>query len=352
MTTVSLPLITVCIPAYGRAAVLPELLDSILSQDYDDFDVLLCEDASPERAAIAAIVADYQARYPGRVHYHANEKNLGYDGNIRNLVAQAGGRYCFFMGNDDLMQAGALKTVAAALGRYPEVGVILRSYASFDGTPDNINQVYRYFEEERLFPPGPQTIATFYRRCVVIPGLVLNRAAALKHATERFDGTLLYQLYLVATLLVDMNGVSLPEVLALYRNGGIPDFGNSEKEKGKFVPTLQTPESSLHFMRGMLQIASWVEAERKVPIYQAILRDIGNYSYPIISIQSGRSLPVFVGYAFRLALLGFWKCGMFYLYFLSIVFLGAQRVDGLIRFIKRRLGHTPRIGSVYRGAAK
>jgi len=352
MTTVSVPLITVCIPAYGRAGVLPELLDSVMSQDFDDFDLLICEDASPARAAIGAIVGDYQARYPGRMHFHANEENLGYDGNIRNLVARAKGHYCFFMGNDDLMNAGALKTVASALGRYQELGVILRSYASFDGTPENINQTYRYFEREMLFPPGPRTIATFYRRCVVIPGLVVNRAAALRHATERFDGTLLYQLYLVANILVDMNGVSLPEILTLYRNGGIPDFGNSEKEKGKFVPQSQTPESSLHFMRGMLQIASWVEADRKVPIYKMILRDIGNYSYPIISIQAGQSLPVFLGYAYRLALLGFWKCGMFYLYFLSIVVLGTKRVDALIRFIKRRLGHTPRIGSFYRGAAK
>jgi abequosyltransferase len=283
---------------------------------------------SPQREEIKAVVQRYMKLKPGYIRYFENELNLGYDANLRNLIEKSSGNYCFFMGNDDLMYPGALRTVASALERYNNVGVILRSYASFDGTPDKINQTFRYFDREIFFPAGPLTIATFYRRSVVIPGVVFSRSEALKFSTDRFDGTLLYQLYLVAN---------------------IPDFGNSEKEVGKFVPEDQTPESSLHFMRGMLEIAIWVEKSRRISIYHPILWDIGNYSYPILAIQSRRSPSVFVKYAYGLARMGVWKSGMFFAYFFAILLFGAKRVDALIRFIKQRLGHTPTIGAVYRG---
>lgn len=341
-----MPLLSVCIPAYNRPEVLPALLDSILGQDFDDYDVVICEDKSPMRRDIAEVVDSYSRKYPGRIAYFENEKNLGYDANLRNLIAKATGQYCLFMGNDDLMCPGALTAVAGAVRRHPDVGVVLRSYASFDGTPDNIAQVFRYFDKEIFFPAGAETIATIYRRSVVIPGMVINREAAIELSTDRFDGSLLYQLYLVANILVTKNAVFLPDILVLYRNGGVPDFGNSEKEKGKFVPTEQTPASSVYFMQGMLEIASDTEKVRGVSIYRPILSDIGNYSYPILSIQARRPFLVFVKYGLALAKLGLWRYPLFHLYFWALLIVGPRQLDKLIIYLKSRLGHTPRFGSV------
>jgi glycosyltransferase involved in cell wall biosynthesis len=340
-----MPLISVCIPAYNRPEVLPALLDSILGQDFDDYEVVICEDKSPMRLDIAGVVANYSRKFPGRIAYFENEKNLGYDANLRNLFSMATGQYCLFMGNDDLMCPGALSTVAAALGRHPNLGVVLRSYASFDGTPDNIAQVFRYFDKEIFFPAGAETIATIYRRSVVIPGMVIHREAALELTTDRFDGSLLYQLYLVANILVTKNAVFLPDILVLYRNGGIPDFGNSEKEKGRFVPTEQTPASSVYFMQGMLEIAAYTEKARGVSIYRPILGDIGNYSYPILAIQARRPFWVFVKYGFALAKLGLWSYPLFHLYFWALLIVGPTQLDKLIIYLKSRIGHTPRLGA-------
>ena len=346
------PKISVCIPAYNRAALLPSLLDSILSQDYADFEVVIAENCSPEREVIRAVASDYAARHPGRLSYHENTANLGYDGNLRRLFELARGEYVLFMGNDDLMCPGALDKVAAAIGRYPDIGVLLRSYAAFDGTPDNVVQTFRYFDRELFFPAGADSIATIFRRSVVIPGMVIHREAALHCASDQFDGTLLYQLYIVAEIVAEKNAVYLPEVTVLYRNGGTPDFGNSAAERGKFEPKLQTPASSLHFVKGMLAIARHVGKARSLPIYSPILRDLANYSYPLLAIQAGQSLPVFMGYGLRLALMGFWRSPLFWSYWLSIQIFGVKRMDGLIKWIKRRLGRTPRIGKIYEGAKK
>src|SRR5438045_7316648 len=90
----SAPKISVCIPAYNRAERVKPLLDLILEQSYDDFDLVICEDNSPEREAIRKIVQGASDEHPGRMHYFENETNLGYDGNVRNLIAKATGDYC------------------------------------------------------------------------------------------------------------------------------------------------------------------------------------------------------------------------------------------------------------------
>jgi glycosyltransferase involved in cell wall biosynthesis len=343
---------SVCIPAYNRAALLPQLLESVLTQSFADFEVVINEDGSPERQLIREVVAQYSSLYPNKIRYFENEKNLGYDANLRSLVERSRGEYCLFMGNDDLLCPGALQTIADSISRHPKIGVFLRSFAAFEGTPQNIVQVFKYFDRELFFPAGAKTISTFYKRSVVIPGVTFHREAALKFATDKFDGSLLYQIYLIANILVEWNGVFSPEIVAWYRNGGTPDFGNSAAEKGTFVPQTRTPESSVSFMRGMLDIARYVEDTRHVEIYRSILKDLSNYSFPLFYFQADKPLGVFFKYYLSLIKLGFGRQVLFHVYFFAILLLGTQRMDQIIAWIKRRLGHTPNLGSVYAGDDK
>ena len=344
--------ISVCIPAYNRAGVLPELLESILTQNFSDFEIVINEDGSPEQHLIRAVVERYAVSYPDRIRYFENETNLGYDANLRSLIERAGGEYCLFMGNDDLMCPGALKTIVDAILSYPKVGVFLRSFAAFDGVPSNIVQTFRYFDRELFFPAGARTISTFYKRSVVIPGVTMHRETALQFATDKFDGTLLYQIYLIANILVECNGVFSPEIVTWYRNGGIPDFGNSESEKGKFSPKTRTIDSSVNFMRGMLEIAKYVETTRHVDIYRSILKDLSNYSYPILSVQAEKPIGDFFKYYISLIKLGFGKQPLFHAYFFSILLLGTRHMDNIITWLKSKLGYTPAIGSIYTGDDK
>ncbi len=221
-------LFTVCIPAYNRSAFLKPLLDSIFAQNFGDYEVLICEDGSPERVAISNVVRQFQQLYPGRIRYIENPANLGYDGNIRRLVELAYGRYCIFMGNDDLLCEGALARIATAVSKHSDCGVLVRSYASFEANPEKLKQVFRYFPKEHVLLAGAQAIFTAYRRSVVISGMVIDRDSAQAVATDRFDGTLLYQLYLVGMILATRSVVFVPEVIVFRRDGIPPDFGNSD----------------------------------------------------------------------------------------------------------------------------
>lgn len=347
-----MPLISVCIPAYNRAGVMPSLLDSILNQDFDDFEIVIAEDSSPERPAIAAKVAEYQQRFGAKVQYHENPQTLGYDGNLRRLMELAMGDYVLFMGNDDLLAPGALGAVAAAVRERQDVGVVLRSYSSFVSDPEQPVQVFRYFGEDRVFPPGADTVVTFFRRCVFISGMVFKRKSAAACATARFDGTLLYQQHLAGHILAQESGVYLNRILSYHRLGGVPDFGASAAEKGLFVPKQQTPESSVHFMRGMLAIANSLDESVGTKVGRRILSDIGNYAYPILSIQAERSVGLFLSYIWSLMKLGFWRVPLFHVYALGLLVLGRKNCDRLIARIKKALGRAPLLGSVYTGQSR
>jgi|GEM_PF-250688 Glycosyltransferases involved in cell wall biogenesis len=343
------PLISVCIPAYNRPDPLRELLESIAAQTESDYEILIREDSSPGRLSIRATVDEFRLSHPRiTTRYLENEGNLGYDGNLRALVDSARGSYCMFMGNDDLVAPGALGILAVALRAHPETQVVLRTYATFDSEGRQV--VHRYFAEPRFFPPGAESIVTFFRRSIVISGLCVHRDNSADLRTGQFDGTLLYQLYLVGMLMARGPGLSLPEVLALYRLGGSPDFGVSPVERA-YVPGKITPDSSLAFVRGMLVIAEQVERQTKLHVYRPIIHDVANYSYPLLREHAPRPLGKYLPYFGSLLKLGLWRGPPIWAYFFFLAVLGPARSDRVIERLRTRVKATPRLGRFSAGRA-
>lgn len=338
-------LFSVCIPAYNRAGCLKSLLDSILNQDFRDFEVVICEDRSPEREQIRAIVCEYQSRYPGIIRYFENDENLGYDGNVRRLVERASGEFCFFMGNDDIMCAGALENTAAVICRHPNVGLVLKSYGWFDEVPERVNQEIRWFKEEKEIPAGIPAIRFAFRRSGVLSGYVVHRNSALQAATDKFDGTLYYQMHLTASVLIDKPAVCTPKVLILCRGNGSPDFGHSAKEKGKFVPGRYTPQARLNMVGGALSIIRNLKETRGIDVVEDVIHDYANYFYPYIKDQLDLPFDQYYQLYRAYGRMGFARYPLFHLYFLLAYMLGEKRFDALAAFIRGRLGRSPRFGT-------
>jgi abequosyltransferase len=335
---------SICIPAYNRAKFLTPLLDSIFVQDYKDFNIVICEDKSPEREEIAKIVQGYADRFPGVLRYYENETNLGYDANIRNLVEKATGEYCFFMGNDDLMCSGALESVAGVLQRHQNVGLVLKSYAWFDDAPEKVNQEVRYFTNERVFEAGREAITICFRRSGVISGYIVHRDAAHAAATSRFDGTLYYQMHLTASVLCEKNAVATPKVLVLCRDTEVPEFGNSDTEKGKYIPGGYTPQARLNMVGGALSIIKAFQQTTGLDIAEDVIRDYANYFYPYIRDQLMLPPREFVKLCNAYGKLGFYKYPMFYLYCAVGYLLGEGKFDSVTRRIRGYLGRSPHFG--------
>jgi glycosyltransferase involved in cell wall biosynthesis len=339
------PLFSICIPAYNRARHLPALLDSIYSQDWHDFEVVLCEDASRERSQIAAIAREYAKRYPGTLRYYENEINLGYDANIRRLVEKAWGEYCFFMGNDDLVCPGALGEVAGILSRHRNVGLVLKSYAFFYDSPERVAQTIRYFSEEREFAAGHDAIRICFRRSGVISGYVVHRDSAYAAATDKFDGSLYYQMHLTANVLVERCAVFTPRVLVLCRGSEPPEFGSSRLEKGKFVPGRYTPEARLRMVSGALSIVKNLRDGLGIDVVDDVTRDYANYFYPYIRDQLTLPFDDFVRLYRSYSRMGFGRYPMFHFYCSLAYVLGEHTFDKATTVVRKVLGRSPQLGA-------
>jgi glycosyltransferase involved in cell wall biosynthesis len=117
------PKVVLGMPAYSRPDVLPRTLESLLSQTYRDFALLIVDDdPSPETAAI---VETYAREYP-RVSYEANASRLGMIGNWRKAFQAARktyptSPYFAWVSDHDVWHARFLDEMVSVLDAHPEV---------------------------------------------------------------------------------------------------------------------------------------------------------------------------------------------------------------------------------------
>lgn len=97
--------ISVIVPVYNVENYLPECLDSILQQDFQDYEVICVNDASTDGSAL--ILYNYEKRYVQlKVLTHAENKGLSAARNTG--LETARGKYVWFIDSDDFIAEGSL----------------------------------------------------------------------------------------------------------------------------------------------------------------------------------------------------------------------------------------------------
>lgn len=93
--------VSVCVISYNQEDFIREALESALQQDYENLEVVVADDASTD--CTQAIILELAARYPGRLKYFFNPKNLGITANSNVALKACTGEYIAFMGGDDVL---------------------------------------------------------------------------------------------------------------------------------------------------------------------------------------------------------------------------------------------------------
>jgi glycosyltransferase involved in cell wall biosynthesis len=112
------PKISVIVPIYNQAPFIRETVDSVLSQDYPNVELVLSDDGSTD--GTSEILREYAAGEPNRVKVVASEENTGIAGAFNRALEAHTGEYIAWLGGDDVMLPGKLGRQMAALQTSPD----------------------------------------------------------------------------------------------------------------------------------------------------------------------------------------------------------------------------------------
>lgn len=164
------PRVSIGMPVYNGEPYLEEALDSILTQTFTDFELVVSDNASTD--GTPEIVRDYADR-DSRVRYHRSAVNRGASRNYWRALELSRGRYFRWAAADDLSGPESLETCVEVLDRYPEV---ILAYPSTEFIDEEGNVTSSY--DDGLDLPDDRPSDRFARlrqnlgRCNAIFGLM------------------------------------------------------------------------------------------------------------------------------------------------------------------------------------
>ncbi|HEY2944034.1 MAG TPA: glycosyltransferase [Vicinamibacteria bacterium] len=126
------PRVSVCIPTFNHGRFLGEALRSVLDQDYQDYEVIVSDNASTDGTeAVVRELADE------RIRYLRNDRNIGMMENWNRAIQQSRGRYVKVLQADDALRPGALSSTVPILDADGGVGIVVgaRAYIDEQGRP-------------------------------------------------------------------------------------------------------------------------------------------------------------------------------------------------------------------------
>jgi glycosyltransferase involved in cell wall biosynthesis len=193
------PFFTIAVPTYNRAHFLGDTLARILNQSFDDFELLISDNASTDdTAGVVAGCRDRRVRYVRQRATGSVIANWGY------CVGHARGRWLVMHQDDDVLSPLFLERCHHAVLRHPEIVMYATDFGvKLDGDVDRLFAArlagdgqlplrHRWdLPQPRLIPGAQLAVLTLFRTTFVPPPQAVPLAIYRKHwthiDTERLD---------------------------------------------------------------------------------------------------------------------------------------------------------------------
>jgi glycosyltransferase involved in cell wall biosynthesis len=175
--------ISVCIPTYNYAKYLSEAIDSVLSQNYANFELLIIDDCSQDNTS--EIVMSYAAQ-DDRIIFKQNSVNVGMAKNWNLCMQEASGEYIKFLFGDDLLcSPDALSRMATILDSDAEIALVASARKIIDANSAPIKEL-AHFQHETVIEGAKAISMCLWEQKNLIgePSAVMFKKAL---ATRGFD---------------------------------------------------------------------------------------------------------------------------------------------------------------------
>jgi len=112
------PFVSVLMTAYNREKYIGEAVESVLSSTYNNFELIILDDASVDKTTF---IAERYVKRDERISLYINEKNLGQFPNRNKAASLAKGWLIFWVDSDDTIQPDAIEYVVNQFLAHREV---------------------------------------------------------------------------------------------------------------------------------------------------------------------------------------------------------------------------------------
>ena len=188
------PRISVVLPVFNREQRIAQAIDSVLAQDFDDFELIVVDDGSTDRTAEVA-----RSYGDPRIRIVTQDRNRGSNAARNAGIEAARAPLIAFLDSDDVFLPHKLGTVVRAFDEDPALDVLVDSYVKLTSPKakrrqiERRNPVIRSTDEfaKRLFGRRlwkPTSSISLKREAAIRAGLFdeeVNRRQDLESAIHR-----------------------------------------------------------------------------------------------------------------------------------------------------------------------
>lgn len=122
--------ISVIMGIYNCESTLSAAIESILSQTFTDWELIMCDDGSTDNTY--SVAETYYSRFPSKIKLLKNSHNLGLNKTLNRCLEVALGKYIARMDGDDICSQDRLEKELAIMEAEPSLAVVSTGMAFFD----------------------------------------------------------------------------------------------------------------------------------------------------------------------------------------------------------------------------
>ena len=169
------PQVSVIIPTYNRSWIIKEAIDSVLAQDYKEFELIVVDDGSTDHTS--DVLDSYR-----NVIKVLSQKNKGVSAARNRGIAEASGKFIAFLDSDDLWLPQKLSTQVEFFNKTPDA-LICQTEEVW------IRNGLRVNPKKRHKKPSGMIFKLSLELCLVSPSAVMIKRSLFDRVGE-FDETL------------------------------------------------------------------------------------------------------------------------------------------------------------------
>ena len=238
--TLDEPLVSVSVPTYNHEAFIAEAIESILSQSYENTEIIIADDCSED--GTRRLIREYAERYPEKIIPILSESREGISKNANKIWRAATGKYVSLMSGDDVMLPGKILRQVRCLEAHKEAAICYHNLDVFESSTNATLYYWNAADYNKPLEGGVQNIienGTYIGAC----SIMVRRENAPSFGFDERIPVASDWLFAIQTCADGGEVVYLPEVLARYRRHG-NNVTASNMDNSELFRTLDIVEST------------------------------------------------------------------------------------------------------------